>query len=89
MSGLGDAAGLLAGLLAGAAHFVLLRWNTDLYMRPGRLGPAIALQGLRLALLAGVLVVLARLGALPLLLGALGVLGARRIVLRRVRGATP
>ena len=89
MNGLADAAGLIVGLVGGTAHFVLLRWNTDLYLRPRGLGRAIALQGLRLALLAAVLVLLARQGALPLLLGALGVLAARWIVLRRVRGEAP
>ena len=89
MNGVADAIGLIAGLVGGTAHFVLLRWNTDLYLRPGGLGRAIALQALRLALLAVVLVLLARRGALPLLLGALGVLAARWIVLRRVRGAAP
>ena len=89
MNGLADAAGLIVGLVGGTAHFVLLRWNTDLYLRPHGLGRAIALQGLRLALLAVVLVALARQGALPLLLGALGVLAARWIVLRRVHGAAP
>ena len=89
MNGVADAAGLIAGLAGGTAHFALLRWNTDLYLRPRGLGRAIALQGTRLALLAFVLVALARQGALPLLLGALGVLAARWIVLRRVRGAAP
>ena len=89
MNGLTDAAGLIAGLAGGVAHFALLRWNTALYLRPRGLGRAIALQALRLVLLAGVLVALARQGALPLLLGALGVLAARWIVLRRVRGAVP
>lgn len=89
MSALADATGLIAGLAAGAAHFMLLRRNADLYLRPHGLGRAIALQGLRLALLAAVLVLLARQGALPLLLGALGVLASRRIVLHRLRGAAP
>jgi hypothetical protein len=89
MSGLAESAGLIAGLAVGATHFTLLRRNTDLYLRPRGLGQAIALQGLRLALLAFVLVLLARQGALPLLLGALGVPVARSIVLRRVRGAAP
>ena len=89
MNLLADAAGLIAGLAGGTAHFALLRWNTALYLRPSGLSRAIVLQALRLALLAGVLVLLARQGALPLLLGALGVLAGRWIVLRRVRGAAP
>ena len=89
MSGLANAGGLLAGLLAGAAHFALLRQNVRLYLRPGSVGWAIGLQALRLVLLAGVLVVLVRQGALPLLLGSLGVLLARPIVLRRMTEAAP
>ncbi len=89
MSGLADVGGLIAGLLAGGLHFALLRRNTELYLRPRGLGRGIALQALRLALLAGVLVVLARQGALPLLLGALGVLVARQLVLRGTTGMAP
>ena len=89
MSAFADVTGLIAGLLAGLAHFALLRWNTALYLRPRGSGRAIALQALRLALLAFVLVLLARQGALALLLGAFGVLTARSILLRRVRGAAP
>ncbi|HVB69509.1 MAG TPA: ATP synthase subunit I [Acetobacteraceae bacterium] len=89
MSGLADGGGLIAGLLAGGLHFALLRRNAELYLRPRGLGRGIALQALRLVLLAGVLVVLARQGALPLLLGALGVLVARRLVLRRATGVAP
>jgi N-ATPase, AtpR subunit len=89
MNGLGNAWVLASclgiGMLAGWAHFALLRWNAGLYLRPAGFGRAIGLQMLRLVLLGAVLAVLAREGALPLLLGALGVLLARRVVLRRTR----
>lgn len=75
---------LAIGLLAGGAHVALLRRNTALYLRPGRIAPAIALQVLRLGLLATVLALLARQGAPALLAGALGVLVARHLVLRRL-----
>lgn len=77
-----DAGFLALGLLAGAVHFSLLRWNTEFYARPGRVGIGAALQVARMAVLAGVLVLAARQGALPLLLVALGVLIARPVVVR-------
>ena len=93
MNGLGSAWVLATclgiGVLAGWAHFALLRWNAGLYLRPAGLGWAIGLQLLRLVLLGAVLAMLAREGALPLLTGALGVLLARRLVLRRTTGAAP
>ena len=70
-------AGFVAfGAAAGLVHFHLLRWNTELFITGGALR-AFGAQALRLATLAGVLVVMARLGALPLLLTALGVMIAR------------
>ncbi|HEY1411505.1 MAG TPA: ATP synthase subunit I [Rhodopila sp.] len=72
------------GLLAGTLHFALLRWNTSLYARPGRISVGAALQVARIGVLAGLLVVVARQGALPLLLMALGVLAARPVVMRWV-----
>jgi hypothetical protein len=72
------------GLLAGTLHFSLLRWNTSLYARPDRIGVGAALQVVRIGVLAGLLVVAARQGALPLLLMALGVLVARPVVMRWV-----
>jgi len=72
------------GFVAGALHFVLLRWNTALYVRGGALVPAIGVQGLRLAVTAAVLFAVALHGALALLLAAGGVLLARMVVLRLV-----
>ena len=89
MSALAGAGFLLVGLLAGGLHFSLLHCNTRMYVRPHGIGRAVAVQGLRLVGLGAVLAVLAGQGAVPLLLGALGVLVARRIVLRRMRGVAP
>jgi F1F0 ATPase subunit 2 len=72
---------LLAGLAGGTAHFVLLRWNTRLYVS-GELAPAIGAQALRLAAIVSLLVFAALHGALPLLLAALGVILARPVVLQ-------
>jgi hypothetical protein len=73
------------GCLGGALYFALLRWNTSLYTRGGRLAPALALQGLRMAAAAGLLLLAARQGALALLLTALGVMLARPLAIRVLR----
>jgi hypothetical protein len=77
---------LSAGLAAGVAHYVLLRWNTSLYLgatcQPRlSLMPAVGLQVLRLAATASLLGLAAWHGALPLLLAALGIMLARPLVL--------
>lgn len=83
-------AGFLAiGLVAGALHVALLRRNAAMYLRPGGIAPAVALQVLRLGLLAVVLMLLARQGAAALLAGALGVVAARWIIVRRLAGKAP
>lgn len=79
--------GLAAGTALGLAHFASLAWNTRLYVTGGA-ARALAVQLLRLAVLAAAFAGLARLGALPLLAGALGLLLARQLVLRRL-GAVP
>lgn len=89
MNGLAEAGFLVVGLLAGGLFFLLLQRNAALYLRPDGLGQAIFLQALRVVLLGVVLGLLARHGALALLLGALGVLIARRVVLRRMAGEAP
>jgi N-ATPase, AtpR subunit len=75
---------LAVGLLAGTLHFALLRRNAALFVQPGRIWMAAALQVARLGVLAGLLVMAALHGASPLLLTALGLLIARPIVLRRI-----
>jgi F1F0 ATPase subunit 2 len=73
---------LALGFAAGTLFFALLHWNTRLYMRGGSVAFAVALQGVRVVSVGGVLVLIALLGALPLLLTALGLLIARAVVLR-------
>jgi len=87
MTALLDAGCLALGIAAGLVHFRLLRWNTHLFMTGGPLR-ACGVQALRMAALAGVLVLVALHGALPLLLTALGVTIARFVVtsLRWERG---
>ena len=80
MSALLDAGCFTLGIVAGLLHFRLLRWNTHLFITGGALR-AFGVQALRLAALAGVLVLAAWLGALPLVLTALGVMIARLIAL--------
>ncbi|MDE2007087.1 MAG: hypothetical protein KGI51_11005 [Rhodospirillales bacterium] len=81
----GAGAGLLLGLLGGGVLWATLLWNSRLYLRGGAPLGAIGVQALRLGLLGALLAGLAREGAAPLLAGALGVLLARAVVLRRVR----
>jgi F1F0 ATPase subunit 2 len=82
-----DAAiGLTAGWLAGLVHFSSLWWNTRLLMTEGA-GKALVLQLVRLALAAGTLAILAWLGAVALLAGALGFLLARQQLLQRFGGS--
>ena len=79
-------AALAIGLAAGLFHFSTLGAVTRLYLQGGFMGRAVALQILRLGLLAAVLAALAFAGAVPLMAGALGLLIGRAIVLRRKRG---
>ena len=70
---------LLSGVVAGAIYFAALRWNTSLYFA-GAGARAIGLHLARLAGLGGLLTAVALLGALPLLLCALGVLLVRPVM---------
>jgi hypothetical protein len=79
------ALGAGAGLAAGAAYFWALRRNVDLFEQ-GATPKAILLLMARFAALAAALTALAKIGALALLSGALGLLAARRAVLRRLGG---
>jgi F1F0 ATPase subunit 2 len=74
--------GLAAGLCLGFVHFATLRANTRLFTQ-GRVLPALLIQLARFALLVLVLALLARLGALSLLCGALGLFVMRGPVLRK------
>ncbi|MGA9918735.1 MAG: ATP synthase subunit I [Paraburkholderia sp.] len=77
--------GLALGTLAGAWHFMSLRWNWPLFAE-GRAAAALALQLARFALTGALLFLLAHVGALALLAGMAGFLLARAIVMRRHGG---
>ncbi len=72
------------GAALGAAHFLSLWWSVAL-MRESRTGLALAIQGLRFALLAIALVMIARRGAILFLAAAAGVLVVRLILTRHYR----
>jgi len=76
------AVGLIAGLFAGLFHFASLWWNTRLLLTGGA-AKAVVMQLARFAMTVAVLMALAKLGAPALLGGAVGVLCARRPLLRR------
>jgi hypothetical protein len=74
------------GLLCGAAYFMSLHWAVRL-IGVGGYAKALAIQCVRFGLLAVVFFALAKVGAVALLSGALGLLLARQLVLHRVRSA--
>jgi F1F0 ATPase subunit 2 len=88
MSLIAIAVSFAAGLLAGAFHYLTLWWNVRLFTAGGSALKAVAIQLARLALIATVLIVVTRFGALPLLAAMLGLLASRAVALRRV-GAEP
>jgi F1F0 ATPase subunit 2 len=79
------AIGLVAGFVAGVAHFALLAWNAQLFV-DGSIGKAVALQLARVALATLVLILLARLSLFALLAGAVGFLPARALMVWRFGG---
>lgn len=82
------AAFAITGLLAGLAFFGSLRWLATRLVHGGRgagWGRLAAVQGLRLLLMAAVLVAASRQGAAALLACAAGVLAARAWLLARAR----
>jgi hypothetical protein len=74
--------GAMAGVMIGFAHLHTLspsvRWMTK-----GRVGAAAGLQALRFVLLALVLVLLARLGAVDLISAAVALVAVRALMIRR------
>lgn len=77
-------AGLAVGLLAGACHFISLRWNA-MYFARGRAFAAFAMQIGRLALTAAIFFLLAKAGAFALLGGIGGFVWTRSIALHLER----
>lgn len=78
----------LGGVLLGLAYFRALRVTADLIARGGSAVLATALTLGRLALLCAGFFIAARVGALALLAALLGVLVAKGLMVRRVRGQT-
>lgn len=76
------AAALALGLLLGFVHFRTLASVSEDYLA-GNAARAVLMQALRMVVMVAVLFGLVRLGALPLLAGALGIVISRSIVLRR------
>lgn len=76
----------LAGVLCGTVHFALLWRGTRLFATTGAALPVIGYAVLRLVATTLLLGFAALHGALPLLLAAAGVLTARPLVQRMVRG---
>jgi len=72
------------GAALGAAHFLTL-WGSVALMRDGRPGLGVALQGLRFALLALALVLVAKQGAGLFLAAAAGVVVVRLVLTRHYR----
>ncbi len=79
----GAAIGAALGGVLGLVHFSTLWLNTRLYA-DGRPGRAVVLQILRFAVLVAVFYGLARLGAVPLISGALALVAVRLVVVRRL-----
>lgn len=75
--------GFGVGVLLGLLHIGSLWWITQLYLKGGALR-ALAVQLLRFAVLLAVFAGLSKLGALPLLSGAIGLLLARSVLVRRL-----
>ncbi|MCX4157648.1 MULTISPECIES: ATP synthase subunit I [Paraburkholderia] len=80
------ALGLSVGILAGAWHFLSLRWNWPLFAS-GKAMPALALQLARFALTGALFLMLADVGAIGLLAGMMGFLLARGVAVRRYGGS--
>ena len=83
------AAYFAAGILAGWVYFRSLWWTANRLGTDGRITSAVAVIGVRFAMLGGLLCAASLQGAAPLLAMALGVLLARFAVLRRFRVAAP
>lgn len=78
---------LVLGLSAGAVHFALVARDAGRVVRRGAVWPMLLLRVGRMALIAVLLYVAARSGAVPLLAAAAGVLVARQWALKRFGSA--
>jgi hypothetical protein len=86
---LGLAAHLAAGIVLGICYFRAVWWSARRFALGGRMTTTVALTIGRFVVLGSVLALASVEGALPLLVMALGVLGARFAVMRRLREASP
>jgi N-ATPase, AtpR subunit len=73
---------LAIGGLVGAFHFLTLRRSARMLATGSSLSVGLVLHLIRFPVIAGVLVLVAQYGALPLLAAMLGILAARSAVLR-------
>ena len=80
---------LATGFGLGLLYFRGVWWNARLFASGSPVTTAIALGLGRFIILGGLLALAALEGALPLLATSLGVVIARPLVMRRVRGAAP
>ena len=76
--------GIAIGAGIGATHYYLLWRNVEMLVSSQSLKRAMALQIIRLFLTGAALYLIARFGALPLVAAALGLVGARVVVVRRI-----
>ena len=80
------ATGALVGAALGYAYFRALWWNVTLFDK-GATAAGLLLLATRFILLASAFYMLARFGAATLISAALGLLAARRVLVRRLGGA--
>ena len=74
---------LSSGMLAGAFHFLTLRWTVKMLAAARPVLLPLGLQLIRFVLMAALLVTIANfLGALPLLMATMGILIMRTIIVR-------
>ena len=79
---------LVLGLAAGVLYFASLWWTSQALAVSGLTAGTAALVICRMALLACVLFLVSRQGAMPLLMMALGIFAGRAIVMRSTRVAS-
>jgi F1F0 ATPase subunit 2 len=74
---------LVIGELIGLFHYMTLRWNVEMLATRSSVPLAMAVQVIRLVLMATALTVISRhYGAMPLLVAGFGVVASRAAVLR-------